>query len=297
MDDLNEIEGKKLIHIFENISRNNAFKAERINYYHYTNYDNLNNIIHRDGYRFKMTDYEFFEDKLEGKLIIQLYKEVVAELYNNNLIKNDLYNILNSVELNDKGLVKVSKDYYDYDKYRLFVTCFTNKINDTYMWNNYGNGTSKIKMCIVAPSYLFNTQHMCINKINQTKVYDNNYKVQKVIYDKNEQKEMLKASILNCIELYNQDNTLNRLKFYILEDLKYYQLMFKTSDYAKENEFRIIYTLSEKNYVDYKKNNKDVFIKFIINENKPVLFLNLNEECTNVFVDQIKDNQINDYDN
>lgn len=302
MDDFNDIEEKRNLHRIKEIYRINTFINYRNNFYHYSNYDNLDKIIHQDGYIFKMTDYQEFKDKLEGQIIIRLYRKVVKKLYRKKKIDCELCKFLLKIDLINKGIVKVSNNQYDYDKYHLFVTCFTDKVNDKYMWNNYcGKGLSKTKICIVIPSYLFNTQNMCIDNINEPKLYDAYYKFQKVIYDKNEQKELLRASVLKHIEFYKKDNSSDRLdflKFNIIEDLNYYQLMFKSRKFKKENEFRIIYVLSDKKYIDYQEeNDKHIFIKFLTNENKPVLFLNLNEECTNEFIKEINDNQINDYDN
>lgn len=183
MDNLDEIEVKRLNHRVEEIYRINTFINERNFLYHYSNYENLDKIIGKCYYKFKMTNYENFKDKIEGKLIINLYFEVIKELYDEDIIDIDLYNVLLNVKLNDEGLVKISKEYYDFDKYHLFVACFCNKINDDHMWKNFGNGESENKICVIVPTYLFNTQFMYIDNISSPKMYDGNYILQKVVYN------------------------------------------------------------------------------------------------------------------
>lgn len=111
----------------------------------------------------------------------------------------------------------------------------------------------------------------------------------------------MKNSIIKHIDFYNNDKSkykLHYLKFNIIEDLKYYQLMFKKYDFHKENEFRIIYKLSNKIYEKYKHEfcENSIYLKMLTNDKKPVLFLEKIETCNNDNVLIVKDDEINNYD-
>lgn len=301
MDDINQEQENRMINRIEEIYRINTFINDRTYYYHYSNYDNLEKIITKFGYKFKMTDYVNFADKYEGKLIIDLYKEVIKDLYDKDCIEIQLYNSLFNLNLKDEGIVKISRKYFDYDKYHLFVTCFCNKINDNYMWSNYGNGSSKNKICIIVPSYLFNTQFMYIEKITSSKMYDSSYKLQKVIYDRNKQKELLSSAILKHIDFYKNDkeyDRLNYLRFNIIEDLKYYQLMFKEEKYHKEKELRVIYKLCDTVYKKYKneENENSIYLRLLTNELKPVIFLHVTDLSKDENILTIKNDEIKNFD-
>lgn len=300
-DDLNETNKIRLSNRIDNIIRNNSSTIDRTYYYHYSNFENLDKIVKQYCYKFKMTNYKKFKDKLEGKLIIELYNDVLEQIYKENSIDDKLYYFLNTIRLNDEGIVKVSKDLYDWDEYLLFVMCFSTKINDKNMWNNYGNDGGNTKICLVVPSNLFNTQFMFIDQITSPKIYDRNYKLQSVIYDRNEQIKKLKESILKHVNFCKTDNGNNPeiyLKMNIIEDLQYFQLMFKDNKFSKENEFRLIYKLSKRLNDEFIKDNKDanVYLKILDSESKLVLFKPIDVEFTNKYVENLYLEEIADYD-
>lgn len=111
--------------------------------YHYTNEENVEKILRDSGICFRMTRFEDFEDKLEGK-VVDVYLDIALErLLKSNQIDSDTYlklvpdnkPIKTLFTFDLRGLPTMVKNL----EFETYITCFCEKQNDKYMYENYAN--------------------------------------------------------------------------------------------------------------------------------------------------------------
>lgn len=109
--------------------------------YHYTRAENIPNILQPKDIHIRMTHYEDFEDKLEGK-VVDVYLDLALEkLLKEGKINQSIYLSLTPKNPPVKELFTFNKDFKStYGKlleYDTYIACFCKEKNYQYMYDNY----------------------------------------------------------------------------------------------------------------------------------------------------------------
>lgn len=210
----------------------NVFEEYEV--YHYTNEEIVEKILRDSGICFRMTHFEDFEDKLEGK-VVDVYLDMALErLLKSNKIDYDTY--LKLVPEN-----KPIKTLFTFDvpgqptraknlEFDAYITCFCKKQNDEYMYKNYANING---YCIG-----FSSMNLKDNTNPFGKGFELN--LQQIMYgeeiiDYFTEKILLLLS--NTKGLSDDEHILQSVLYLLRQKVQYSSKLFK---YKNENELRLI---------------------------------------------------------
>lgn len=225
--------------------------------YHYTSVDGIIGILKNKELWF--TNIYFLNDNQELFYTYKLINEVVKE------IKNDLSKTFYE-KIKARKNYLLSEDYFDnesnvWGRQEYYVASFSTDKDSLALWNYYTKSdTTGYNIC-------FKDYAFCDHSVAQGKI----------CYNRIEQKQMLKDTILKYNKKYN--NAPNNEKKNIIRELFYnfiiYSLFFKNEKYMIENEYRIVMpvcnssTDEEENcYYRHKKGLIIPYIKFDLNKLK-----------------------------
>ena len=220
----------------EELSSNN----ESENIYHYTSIEAFKNIIEKKEFRF--TDRFYLNDKSEGTYILDLF------------IKNFDY-IVSDTDLGTKkeellSKIQEYKENMQEKIFKIFQASFSINSDSLCMWNYYtkGNGIKGFNIGFDSTSLCKSIRDKINNEKEKPYVFSG-----KVIYDKKEQVEILKAFVTRTYNAILEDvkevytNDIEKLAVsdfvgrpeIIIERITLLGVFFKKPCFEVEEEYRI----------------------------------------------------------
>lgn len=140
--------------IYEKIKNILLFKDNYIitdNVFHYTNIDTAFKILQNDKIQFRMTNYEDFEDKTEGKVVEAFYDLALDKLERENIIKEEERFYLSDIDLSTEVVIRKTQEngkiinICEIVDCNYYITCFSTIQDDNYMYENYVKGINAIR--------------------------------------------------------------------------------------------------------------------------------------------------------
>lgn len=220
-------------------------KSEQL--FHYTRNENVSKIVKKNELRFFMTKSADFRDKNEGRLIENIFADVLASMRTSNVISENIYDLLNGTKPIDKVFINRDKPNAVFDNFDSFVACFTYDGNSDYMWDEYsGEGNDSINISF--ETFLLNGGSLLIvGDDDSSKQPCFNFNIVNVIYERSKQFGIVYQRVLELVEAFESeaDSPQNEalLKVSVASCLKDLRLMFKGESYIQEKETRIIFNL------------------------------------------------------
>lgn len=247
----------KLVMLYIDINKNflkNDFNNDIYNglLWHYTTIDGLDGILtsEKDYLKFWFTRSDCLNDRSEGLYILELYNQVLTELYNEKIINKQLHNFCKQINLSkntyvsfplppdDSGASNLRLDFLECDA---FICCFSTKKDSLDMWRYYSNAFDGYALgfnkCILFDDYKkFSFSHYKEN------VAFAKLESFKVIYSNDEKKQILKKCIKKALLLYEKEEIeKDHLKKYIEYIFQNFRFRFKHECFSSENEYRYVF--------------------------------------------------------
>ncbi len=210
--------------------------------YHYTSEMGFKAIIENKKLRF--TDSFFLNDRSEGTYVFDLMIENLESIFNDTFLENEKETFTTKIK-------EFKELYYD-NNFRVYQFSCSLNPDSLCMWNYYTKGDD-----IRGFALGFSSKDLC-DSINLNLNVPNEYKDKlivrcgKVIYDKEEQLELLKKCIGGFCDaiLKDANNNIEKAKRIflnrdnmILERIAYLGTFFKSFYFMQEEEYRVAITL------------------------------------------------------
>lgn len=194
--------------------------------YHYTSLSATESILFANSeyITFLATRSDCFDDKNEGKLAIQRYKEACEGL--REYLREEVYSFFINIIPEETCLFAFPQgdgDLYEYRKCKWYVVSLTNDADSDYLWRNYG-----------AVNFELIIGEIC-NTYRPKQVVDIYY----VIYDKEQQIKLIQSFIKDLAKYYNKERK-GTIQDLIQSQLNEWKMLFKGCEYEPEDELRII---------------------------------------------------------
>ena len=236
-------------------------KNERINFFlwHYTNIDGLMGIIRNDKkehqkLHFWFTRSDCLNDTSEGNYIITLFKSVCNDLLKSRVISKDFFEIIADLEIPDEQFINFplpQKEERCYNSVMDCVPCdtyvcsFSLKEDSLDMWRYYSKGKGGYGLKFIY--CLFDEQQKYEIKSYDSEAKFSCIKAFKVIYNSEEQYELLKNIIMDTYDVYEKfPDSFSRIQGFIQSKLKDLQFIFKHKCFESEQEYRYVFYLPKK---------------------------------------------------
>ena len=213
---------------------------------HYTSAMGLKGILLEKELWF--SDYEFMNDKSEGRHIYNVLYDTLCEFDVNfaNEVKKQLFvQDISGMTTDEHFSPSERKIYSKYTrpKDRIFICCFSKNSDCLPMWNYYTKNPSSIGYNLV-----FNS-HSLIASIYPKEAFYFIPHICDVIYDKKTQYRIMSKILSSYYKLW-QENTTNRYEIierltFLIDDIRF---LFKNPAFKHEDEIRIILRVSEQNF-------------------------------------------------
>lgn len=221
--------------------------------WHYTSVDGLMGIVSKEEQtlHFWFTRSDCLNDTSEGRHIIELFRSVCSELYEQGDIDESFWEITKSIDISPYHLISYplppTEDYVscgmvDAAQCEAYICCFSLKEDSLDMWRYYSknSGGYAIKLLPI----IFNRQKeykfLACNKDNVFYCIESF----KVIYDYDEKMSILKGLVADAYNLYRYIsgdlNEIEEMKKCVSGILQSYQYRFKHECFASEQEFRFV---------------------------------------------------------
>lgn len=230
-------------------------KLSHSNIYHYTSESGFNSILFNSNDSENITlwasRYDCLNDKSEGEIILEIYKETCKELLSDGKIDKTFYDIIVDLKPSDEVLFSFKPQQAKKSamkKCERYIISFSTEEDSLPMWNYYskGNYYEGFNIGFYSNEIIDMLQDVFADKFV-------NVWLGPVVYDKDKQKKVISDIILN---LYNSDYA-NNEKFligFISQRLFDLNLVFKNEKYKHENEVRIV--------IDVAENENDINVKY-----------------------------------
>lgn len=230
-------------------------KLSHSNIYHYTSESGFNSILFNSNDSENITlwasRYDCLNDKSEGVIILEIYKETCKELLSDGKIDKTFYDIIVDLKPSDEVLFSFKPQQAKKSamkKCERYIISFSMEEDSLPMWNYYskGNYYEGFNIGFYSNEIIDMLQDVFADKFV-------NVWLGPVVYDKGKQKKVISDIILN---LYNSDYA-NNEKFligFISQRLFDLNLVFKNEKYKHENEVRIV--------IDVAENENDINVKY-----------------------------------
>lgn len=224
------------------------FKPKSDRLYHYTSPEGLIGILNKENLVLRFSRFDCLNDKTEGTLAHTLFTEVINNLFYENLISKQLFELAVRVKptcgdlytikvlQSDKSEIDDGREEYGFfwlseDKY---LCCFSEESDSLPMWNYYTKGNS-------ARGYNIGVSKSSLLKRDYTHKA-NELRIVKILYKQDAQKELIKKMM---IEIQNKFSILgNQLATDLMvEALIEWRFLFKSECFAHEKEVRAILTV------------------------------------------------------
>ncbi|MGJ9385226.1 DUF2971 domain-containing protein [Salipaludibacillus sp. CF4.18] len=219
--------------------------------YHYTSIEGLMGIIKNK--KLWMTKSDFLNDSMEVIYItniidesLDIFSELLIKEYGKGIKENDYYKTMleKFTEAVDSRFVNVQ------ELIEIYVLSLSEKGDSLTLWGNYAKGDGY--------NIGFDSKSLLDDFHDENDdffiVYGN------VIYDREEQIEMLASSLIKTFKNINsQEPELIELESKLLPYYKSviisYSIFFKHDSFKAEEEFRVVATIQDKADVEFRSNN------------------------------------------
>ncbi len=230
------------------------------NLVHYTSFEGLKGIIENKEIWF--TKAEFFNDTTEGMYFESLYKVIINEYKEMQLLSNELLDLLKTdIVFRDCLLhwqISGVNKQFDALPCDVFICSFSKKEDCLPMWNYYGKAAKMKGVSIKLDRR---------NLWKDEKDSFNNIRTFEVIYDEKKQRSILKTALDNLLKNKKAKDKMEfkTAYYYFIEQMRKMKYACKNPCFAYENEIRLIVYISksENKYIEYRINKQGILIPFI----------------------------------
>lgn len=229
--------------------------------FHYTSPEGMNSILFSNKNEIELfaSRFDCVNDTSEGKYIIDVYDDAIAELHKANQISDWQFNYIKSITPSDKKLIHT---YVENEcisvtecKCNNYLCCFSTDSDSLAMWNYYSKN-SKYQG--------YNIRLFTIEAKESLHKYSVGASIKwyKVIYDCKKQKKLIKDFILEILK-YIDNVSISRIKSVISFQLAEWGMCFKHPCFSHEKEVRVVVSIPQNEEhellpVEYRQ--KDMFI-------------------------------------
>ena len=223
--------------------------------YHYTSTDAFLNIVRPEGITLWASRIDCMNDRMEWLHAIKIYENVCNQLLKEKEISEDFYQAICDVKPTSEQLFfqKTGGDIISahQEKCRRFICCFSKEQDSLPMWNYYSKSNARSG---------YNIGFINAEIIDSKKSYADPYvyHTYKVIYDDSTKFNIIRARIKELGNLVHTQEEIGIAADEISCLLLEWAITFKCSDFAYENEVRLLVDvpLSEiEKRVKYRTNN------------------------------------------
>lgn len=234
--------------------RNDRKESFSFSFWHYTNIDGLMGIVRnseadRGKIHFWFTRCDCLNDTSEGNYIIALYKKVCNELLDSKVISKEFYDGIIDLEIPDEQFINFPLPQKEERCYNSMLDCvpcdafvcsFSLKEDSLDMWRYYSKGKGGYGLKFIY--HIFDEQQKY-----EIKSYDSNAKFSclkafKVIYNSDEQKQILKTLLTDAYDVYFKfPDCISRIQGFVRSELKDFQFRFKHECFESEQEYRYVF--------------------------------------------------------
>lgn len=205
--------------------------------YHYTSADAFLNIIQPKGITLWASRIDCMNDKMEWLHALEIYKNVCDLLLKSGEISKDFYQKIFCIKPAQEQLFihRADKNIITshQDKCVHFICCFSKDSDSLPMWNYYSKSNARSGYNIG-----FFNGNIITSKIDHVDSY--RYHTYKVIYDDLKKYNIISTRLKELSNLTHSQEDLeivaNEISYFLLE----WAATFKCSDFAYENEARLL---------------------------------------------------------
>ena len=223
--------------------------------YHYTSADSFLNIVQPEGILLWASQIDCMNDKMEWLHAAEIYRAVCNQLLKAGEISENFYQAVSHIKPSSKQLFlqKTGENIISahQEKSSRFICCFSKEQDSLPMWNYYSKSNARSGYNIG----FFNAE-IITSKRTHTDPYV--YHTYRVIYDDSTKFNIIRKRIKELGDLVHTKEELeivaDEISYFLLE----WAITFKCSDFAYENEVRLLVDvpLSEaEKQVKYRTNN------------------------------------------
>ena len=241
------------------------YKPYKGTVYHYTSLRNINSILtDEDALCLWASRQDCLNDMSEGTLPAIRYKQTCESLKESGAISGDFYSLIHDVPPNRTDLIiptingKTRPFQGECDTY---ITSFSEDSDALAMWNYYSKGDRYEGINIgVSSQALLGSLESKLNRDHTLKL-----DMVKIVYDENEQLEILQAAILDLFHNYTSEYG-SSVRYCIGTLLAALKPIFKLDYFSHEKEIRLFVHVFKKfkNAVDvYYRSNVGFVIPYI----------------------------------
>lgn len=223
--------------------------------YHYTSADSFLNIVQPEGILLWASRIDCMNDRMEWLHAAEIYRAVCNQLLKEGEISDNFYQAISHIKPSSKQLFlnKTNKNIISahQEKCSRFICSFSKEQDSLPMWNYYSKSNARSGYNIG----FFNGE-IIDSKRDYTGSYV--YHTYRVIYDDSTKFDIIRKRIKELGDLVHTKEELeivaDEISYFLLE----WAITFKCSDFAYENEVRLLVDvpLSEaEKQVKYRTNN------------------------------------------
>lgn len=197
--------------------------------FHYTKNEAIKKIVKDDCLDLRFSRAEDFLDKNEGLAILEPYYHAIGHLFDIGVIDEKFYKI--AKEISARNIPESQR--------RPWILCMSANGNSDFMKERYAPYNGWI--ISIDPAALADVQRKIPSDVIDFRVIQASYSFSSM-------KEKLEGDIVNIYDFYNrnrEDDVTDKVKNLIMQELLYYNFCYKSSSFSREEEIRIICTLSD----------------------------------------------------
>lgn len=241
--------------------------------FHYTSPSGFLSILfgNQDNAILWASRFDCLNDMSEGAVAESVFHEVWDDLLSEGEISEELHSIFATV----RPARTILLPHYEGDSVRVtrpecdrYICSFSKNSDSLALWNYYSKGSKYEGFNIgFFPS---GVEHS-LNEFLRDK--EATFHIYPVVYDKGEQKRLVRRLLVKLIENYEKDQE-SLIRYYISNYLLDWSLVFKSEYFSHEEEVRII--------VDVAKREKRIPVEYRITSGYIVPYIKLPLEKTDV---------------
>lgn len=212
--------------------------------FHYTSPSGFTSILTEDSSRISIwaSRYDCLNDISEGELVQARYEEVCKELLESGEISGYLYELFSNILPARTVLIPIIENnttYFEREECDYYICSFSKNSDSLAMWNYYSKGNKYEGFNIGFNATIKETIAEYFKpKEAVAEIYP-------VIYERKEQKDLIKALLLKMKTLYSKEQETS-IRYVISNKLTEWRLVFKNDYFKHEEEVRIVVKVPEK---------------------------------------------------
>ena len=238
-----------------------------LNLFHYTSSYVQNKIVNKDKINFRFSRLSDFLDTNEGFHILEPFYHALGTLYDDGKISDNFYETLKNINKND-----IHKDTE-----HIWILCFSENGNSKHMKQRYAPKDGYIigikfdylsQLCYELLENGYYIQILKVEYSNET-ITNNLINILKLLYSSYAYETETSPQLI-C-------NLNEKLKLIVVSILGQYGYFYKSSEYKKEQEIRIVFTAKNNLTERITKDEKEILYydkddKLHLNINRNALF-------------------------